>query len=450
MNVKKFFASKEHKMQYGSLSDLFCRVSSILPPSQWQKMKKAAIVACGDHGIAKLGISAYPPETTVQMTENYLKSQGAVANAMSKYAEAELYVVDVGIAADMSSLYGIGLIDKKIGFGTSDFTQGAAMTRAQAEKCLVSGRNMAQKMVKEGVDCFLLGEMGIGNTSSSAAMVSCFCQLSPEEATGRGTNISDEHLKVKVNVVKEGLLKNRPDAADGIDVLSKVGGFEFGFLAGIILGAHECGKMVVLDGFNTAAAALIAQAVNPACVQNLLPSHISGEPAHRAALFKLGFYPYFDLGLKLSEMAGSAIVMRLLAMPWQEDDEGVLLPQEVKDFSFAEAENVRAICQERIDNLTKPLHSLGELEKIAADLAVILRKGQPTLDDVLKKEEMLFDYEISCRKFFTVPPQSRKICVRSGRVFIGAALAMLNDMKTFKQAGVSVANDGPGALLQKA
>ena len=171
-------------------------------------------------------VSAYPPSTTVQMTTNYLISRGAVANALSNFAGSDLLVADLGIAAPMEHLP--GLLQKKIAFGTKNCAEGAAMTRAQAIEAIEIGIELAAAGVKNGVRCFLPGEMGIANTTSSACVAAVFCDLTPEAATGRGTNISDARLKVKIDVVREALRVNQPDPKDGIDVLAKVGGFEIG------------------------------------------------------------------------------------------------------------------------------------------------------------------------------------------------------------------------------
>ena len=244
--------------------------------------------------------------------------------------------------------------------------------------------------------------MGIANTTSSACVVACLCGLSPEQATGRGTNISDDRLRVKIDVVRQALAINRPDAADGLDVLAKVGGFEIGCIAGIILGAAAHHGFVVLDGFNTGAAALIAQALSPLIPHYLMGSHLAAEPAHGAILEKLGLRPYMDMRFRLGEATGSSIAVNLLdaALEMQrtlsDAEAGADFYHEVMppkappltdrslDFYLQTFPSLSAAameaCQLRIDNLTKPIYSLGYLEQIAVELAGILDDERPPLD----------------------------------------------------------------------
>ena len=188
--------------------------------------KNCMVVTCADHGVAQQGISAYPIETTVHMTANYLVSKGASANAFANYCNADMVVADMGVCGDLSHVE--GLLHKKIAYGTADFTKGPAMSRNQAISAIETGIEIVNEKVKEGYSCFSLGEMGIGNTTASAAIVGAFTNLPPEVVTGRGTGISDSRMEIKIAVVKKGLEINNPDITDGIDVLAKVGGFEIG------------------------------------------------------------------------------------------------------------------------------------------------------------------------------------------------------------------------------
>ncbi|MBP2645933.1 MAG: cobT 2 [Firmicutes bacterium] len=279
------------------------RLSPVIP-------QKSMILACADHGVAKLGISAYPIETTYQMTRNYLVAKGAGANAMANFAGADLVVLDMGIAHDMSDVP--GLQHYKIAWGTWDFTQGPAMRRSDAVQAIETGIKAVNAQVEKGYRCFSLGEMGIGNTTPSACIVAAFAGLTPEEATGRGTGISDHRLQVKLDVVRKALQVNKPEADDGIDVLAKVGGFEIGALAGVILGAAANRCVVVLDGFNAGAAALIAHALHPLARDYMMASHFSAEPAHRKMLDILGLEAYIDMGLRLGEGSGASLAMNIL------------------------------------------------------------------------------------------------------------------------------------------
>ena len=399
--------------------------------STWEhleKPKKCTLICCADHGVAEMQVSAYPPETTAQMTANYLLAKGAVANALANFARSDLHVADLGIKAPLPPLP--SLIDRKIAHGTKNSAKGAAMTREEALRSLAVGIRLAEDFTAEGCRCFLPGEMGISNTTASAAIAACLCRLTPEQATGRGTNISDERLKKKIEVVRQILAVNRPDASDGIDVLQKVGGFELGCIAGLILGAARRRAVVILDGFNTGAAALIAEALAPAVTGYLLPSHLAAEPAHAAILKKLGLTPYMDMRFRLGEATGSSIVADFLdaaietakslfaedaaasdgkgehvwkrnaaanaaqakdaqdemkAMPYRflsksmSDDADDAL-DDLSLPSFPALDTIAmAACQKRIDSLAKPIYSLGRLEELAVRLAGVTGEARPPL-----------------------------------------------------------------------
>ena len=357
------------------------------------------VIACADHGVAKESVSAYPPETTMQMARNYLVSRGGAANAFAYLAGAGLVVVDMGMnaPADLPDL-----LDMRIACGTRNMAEGAAMTREQAIASIEAGILLAQKLIAAGYTCLLPGEMGIANTTASAAICAAICQISAEEATGRGTNISDARLAAKIAVVRRALEKNSPDPEDGIDVLAKVGGFEFGCIAGLILGAAAEGAAVLLDGANCAAAALIAQSLAPPSTDCLIASHIGSEQSHGHSLKKLGLSPYLRLDLCLGEACGAAILCRMLTAllsAWETLDQPhdaraetrfshTYMPKDDpavtdKTFDFylrtmqdLDTAAMRA-CQSYIDNLAKPIYSLGALEQIAVELAGIIGEEQP-------------------------------------------------------------------------
>ena len=186
------------------------------------------------------------------------------------------------------------------------------MTREQAIQAIETGIEIVNQKVKQGYTCFSLGEMGIGNTTASAAIVGAFTGLPPETVTGPGTGISDSRLQVKIDVVRRGLAINKPDVKDGIDVLSKVGGFEIGGLTGVVIGAAANGCAVVIDGLNTTASALIANAIHPMCKEYMFASHLSGEPAHIIALNLLNLKPCVDMKVRLGEAIGASVVMEML------------------------------------------------------------------------------------------------------------------------------------------
>ena len=370
------------------------------------KLRRCTIICCADHGVAAQAVSAYPPETTLQMTANYLIAQGAAANAFATYAGSDLLVVDMGIAANTERIPGL-VRHYRIAPGTRDMTQGAAMTRAQAQEAIEAGIKLANAIAGQGYNCFLPGEMGISNTTSSACIAATLCGLTAEQATGRGTNISDERLAHKRRVVQEALLINQPDASDGLDVLAKVGGFELGAIAGLMLGAAANHAVTILDAFNSSAAALIAQALAPAVTDYLLPSHQGGERAHGAALAKLGLTPHLFLDIKLGEACGSSITARLLALGLAEldalhaengdkDIDADLYFEKMppkapkvtdRTFNFYLKtmphldHAAMKTCQSRLDHLSKPLYCLGHLESIATEIAGISSEERPEMDE---------------------------------------------------------------------
>ncbi len=316
----------EQEKNLGRLASMVGRYAAIIGKSQLALPNNCMVITAADHGVAKQGISAYPIETTRDMTANYLISKGASANAFANFCGADMVVVDMGVAGDLTQVP--GLWHKKIAYGTQDFTQGPAMTRQQALQAIETGIAIVNDQVRLGYTCFSLGEMGIGNTTASAAIVAAFTGLAPEQVTGRGTGISDSRMKVKLNVVRQALEVNRPNAADGVDVLAKVGGFELGALAGVILGCAANHCAVVIDGLNTTAAALIAHAICPLCQEYMFASHLSTEPAHVIALELLNLEACVDMGVRLGEAIGASIVVDMLKM-------AVKLLNNVASFNYA-------------------------------------------------------------------------------------------------------------------
>ena len=297
---------------FGRLGDMIGQYASVIRELQPRDPSPCMVVTCADHGVARNGISAYPVDTTRQMTLNYVVSKGASANAFANYSGSDMAVVDVGVVGDLSGAP--GLWHRKIAEGTKDFTQGAAMTREQAVQAIEAGIEIVNEKVRQGYNCFSLGEMGIGNTTASAVIVSVFTGLSPAEVTGRGTGISDAKLKIKTDLVRKALERNKPKSKDGLDVLSKVGGFEIGALSGVVLGAAANHCVVVVDGLNTTVSAMIANAIHPVSRQYLLASHLSGEPAHITALGHLDLEPCLDVGVRLGEAIGASVVVEMLKM----------------------------------------------------------------------------------------------------------------------------------------
>ena len=257
-----------------------------------------------DHGVATEGVSAYPSAVTAQMVLNFLRG-GAAVNVLAGHVGAEVRVVDIGVAHEFGPLS--TLIARKIALGTNNLAVEPAMSREQAERALRVGIEIGVRAADEGVGLIGTGDMGIGNTTSSAAITAVMTGLSVEAVTGRGTGIDEEGYRRKISVIKKALTLHGPDPKDPIGVLNKVGGFELAGLAGLMLGAAACRVPVVLDGFIAGAAALLATALQPLCGEYLFASHLSVERGHRAALQQLGLAPLLDLDLRLGEGTGACL-----------------------------------------------------------------------------------------------------------------------------------------------
>ena len=297
--------------QYGRLVDMVAQYGAATNQENVTIPKPCMIIASADHGVADMGVSAYPKETTVGMTQNYLIPKGAGANSLANYCGATMEVIDMGIAADMSWVP--GLRSHKLGMGTKNFVEEPAMTREQAIEGIETGIKLVQEKMADGYNVFLVGEMGISNTTASALMTAKFAGLTAEEATGRGTNISDERLKLKQRIVHDVLVKYQDiPKDDAIGILATVGGFEFTCIVGVILGAAAHHGMVIIDGFNTSACALVAKTLVPASMDYVMASHLSAEKAAKSSLQNLGLEAYVDLGLCLGEASGGSVQMGML------------------------------------------------------------------------------------------------------------------------------------------
>jgi nicotinate-nucleotide--dimethylbenzimidazole phosphoribosyltransferase len=269
-------------------------------------------IFAADHGVHAQGVSPWPQEVTAQMVANFLAG-GAVVNAFAAQAGAEVTVVDVGVAAALDPVP--GLLPRKIAPGTADFTSGPAMAREQAVAALTIGAEIARDLVAAGNRCLITGDMGIANTTASAALICAFTGADPAEATGRGTGIDAATYARKVDVVCRGLALHRPvvsDPADPVGVLAAFGGFEHAALAGFILGAAALRVPVILDGVISGAAALAAAALAPDVTAACFAGHRSVEPGHAIALDRLGLTPLVDLGLRLGEGTGALLALPLV------------------------------------------------------------------------------------------------------------------------------------------
>ena len=269
----------------------------------------AVAVFAGDHGVHAQGVSPWPQEVTAQMVANFLAG-GAVINALAAQTGAEVAVVDVGVAAELDAVP--GLLLRKIRRGTRDMTQEPAMTRDEALRAVEVGIEVARDLVAAGNRCLLTGDMGIANTTASAALIAAFTGSSPATVTGRGTGVDDETLARKVDVVERALALHRPTAGDPVGVLAAVGGFEHAAIAGFLLGAAATRTPVVLDGVIACSAALVARALAPDCTAAMIAGHRSVEPGASIALDALGLTPLVDLDLRLGEGSGAVLALPLV------------------------------------------------------------------------------------------------------------------------------------------
>lgn len=308
--VRAAFARMEKPgANLGKLEDMVCSLAAMNGTEVPQSLKPAMLLMCGDHGIAKYGVSAYPQEVTLQMMNGYRRGTAA-ATVLARHAGADVFVVDVGTTFDVSHMDNV--YHHKVAWGTEDFTQGPAMTVEQAEEALRVGVEMAEKCIAEGYNLLYTGEMGIGNTTSTAAIASAYLGLDPMLTVGRGSGINDERMKIKRQVVIDGLAKNQPRQGDAMDVLCKVGGYDHAGLAGVILGAAKHRVPVMIDGVNATAAALIAYGINPSCRDYMLCSHLSSDISHKAVLELLKLSPIVDAGMRLGEGTGASLAIVVL------------------------------------------------------------------------------------------------------------------------------------------
>ncbi|MHB8880912.1 MAG: nicotinate-nucleotide--dimethylbenzimidazole phosphoribosyltransferase [Thermodesulfovibrionales bacterium] len=293
----------------GRLEEFARRIVAITEDKNPALDRKVVFTFAGDHGVVDEGVSAYPREVTSQMVFNFLRG-GAGINVLARHAGAEVVVIDIGVDHDFGGLE--GLVSMKVVKGTRNFMRGPAMTRDEAVRCIETGIELAENYAKKGYKIFGTGDMGIGNTTPSSAIVSTITGKPVAEVTGKGTGISDESLARKIKVIEEGIRINHPDPKDAVDVLAKVGGAEIGGIAGLILGAAAHRIPVVVDGFISTAGALIAYGLCPTVSDYLFAAHNSVEQGHRAMLEAMSLSPILDLNLRLGEGTGAALAMTLI------------------------------------------------------------------------------------------------------------------------------------------
>ncbi len=293
----------------GRLEELAVWLAGVTGRPRQRLPHKTVVLMAADHGVAREGVSAYPSSVTAQMVANFLRG-GAAINVLARRAGARVLVVDIGVAASVPEAP--GLLVRKVGPGTANMAEGPAMSRAEAERAVAVGLEVAAEEIERGAQVLATGEMGIGNTTAASAIVAALTGRPVASVTGRGTGLDEEGLRHKVAVIERALAVNRPDPADPLDVLAKVGGYEIAGLVGVVLQGAARRVPVLLDGFIAGAAALVAARLCPQARAYMLASHCSAEPGHRPALDELGLRPLLDMDMRLGEGTGAVLAMHLL------------------------------------------------------------------------------------------------------------------------------------------
>ncbi|WP_405080248.1 nicotinate-nucleotide--dimethylbenzimidazole phosphoribosyltransferase [Paenibacillus chitinolyticus] len=292
----------------GKLEDMARQLAGITGEVMPDMSRKAIVVMAADHGVCEEGVSAFPQEVTRQMVMNFLQG-GAAVNVLARHAGAEVVCVDIGVNADLEHP---DLFTRKVRKGTANMAREAAMTREEALQAIRAGIEVADELAGRGVRVLATGEMGIGNTTASSALLSVLGGIAVEDAVGRGTGIDDARWLHKQEVVRRAIEVNKPDADDALDVLAKVGGLEIAGLTGVILGAAKNACPVVIDGFISSAAALVASRLAPESQPYMIASHQSHEQGHGRMLEAVGLSPMLHMDMRLGEGTGAALCFTLM------------------------------------------------------------------------------------------------------------------------------------------
>lgn len=292
----------------GRLEVLSIQIAGITGNARPCLKQPAVVVMAGDHGVAAQGVSLFPAAVTPQMVMNFLQG-GAGINVLARHVGARVVVVDVGVAAELPPHP--DLVTRKVALGTQDFSLSPAMSRAQAQQAVEVGIAVAEEVIAAGADILATGDMGIGNTTASSAIVAAITGQPVAEVTGRGTGLDDAGLARKVAVITAALALHQPNPLDGLDVLAKVGGLEIAGIAGLIIGAASRRVPVVVDGFISGAAALVAAALAPAAQHSMIAGHRSVERGHTAVFGSLDMSPILNLDLRLGEGTGAVLAISI-------------------------------------------------------------------------------------------------------------------------------------------
>jgi len=292
----------------GVLEDIVKQLAGITGQSIPEIGKKTVIIMAADHGVVEEGVSAFPQEVTPQMVMNFLNG-GAAINVLARHAGADITCCDIGMVSDIEHPM---LIMKKIRRGTANMATGPAMERKEAIAAIEAGIEVAYKEIDKGSTILATGEMGIGNTTASSAILAAFSRRNASEVVGRGTGLDNKALALKATVIEKALDINKPNPDDPLDVLHKVGGLEIAGLAGVILAAASRKVPVVIDGFISTAAALVAGRLEPKSVQYMIASHVSEEPGHKMMLDILGLHPMLYMRMRLGEGTGAVLALNII------------------------------------------------------------------------------------------------------------------------------------------
>lgn len=294
----------------GKLEDAVIRIAGIKGKPVYSLDRKGLVIMCADNGVVAEGVTQTGQEVTAIVAENFTKKETSVC-LMAEVAGVDLYPVDIGMVTDVPS---VTREEYKVAYGTEDMMKGPAMTREQAAQAVLNGIRIVRELADKGYDILATGEMGIGNTTTSSAVVSVLLEKDVEAVTGRGAGLSSEGLRRKVQVIRESIRLNEPDRRSALDVLAKVGGLDIAGLAGVFLGGALCHIPVMIDGFISSAAALCAVKMAPECQDYMLASHRSGETAGGMVLDALGLSEFIDCNMSLGEGSGAVAAMPLLDM----------------------------------------------------------------------------------------------------------------------------------------
>lgn len=318
--VESCYGQKSKERQYlltkprgslGRLEEIAVEIASMKREEIPQLKRKVIFTFAGDHGVVDAGVSAFPREVTAQMVYNFINN-GAAINVLARQVNADMIIADLGVAMDMDIRHA-NFRNLKINAGTRNFTKEPAMTREEAIKAITTGIDIfEEEQAKEPIDLVGTGEMGIGNTTPAAAILAVISGENIESIVGRGTGIDDEGLIRKIAAIKKAIAVNQPRKGDGIDILHKVGGYEIGGLTGVVLAASKHRVPVLIDGFISTAAALIARLLKPVVCQYILAAHLSEERGHGKMLEILNKKPILDLGMRLGEGTGAALAMHIV------------------------------------------------------------------------------------------------------------------------------------------